>query len=117
MKKRLLSLLPIAALLAMTAVSCCSSHKMACCSKGDEVTIVGNASCGKCVLNLTSECQNVIQVENEGKTTSYFVVKNDVSNKFHSNVCNATKKTKATGTVEKVNDKLEFTATSITLAE
>ena len=86
--------------------------------KGKELTITGEGKCGKCALKETEKCQNVIQVENKkGKTVSYYLVKNDVSDKFHKNVCTETKKVTATGTVKTVDGKREFTATKIELAK
>ena len=32
-----------------------------------EITITGEAKCGKCALKETEKCQNVIQVEKDGK--------------------------------------------------
>ena len=82
-----------------------------------EITITGEAKCGKCALKETEKCQNEIQVEKDGKKTTYYLVQNDVSKKFHENVCQAAKKTTATGTSKKVDGKLQFTATKIDLAK
>ena len=83
-----------------------------------EVTITGEGKCGKCALKETDKCQNVIQVENKkGKTITYYVEKNDVSDKFHKNICSETKKVTATGTNKKVDGKNQFTATKIELAK
>ena len=85
--------------------------------KDKEITITGDAKCGKCALKETDKCQNVIQVEKDGKKTTYYFVKNDVSDKFHKEVCSETKKVTATGTCKKVEGKLEFTAAKIELAK
>ena len=82
-----------------------------------EMTITGEAKCGKCALKETDKCQSVIQVEKSGKTTTYSLVDNDVSKKFHKNVCTETKKATATGTNKKVEGKNQFTATKIELAK
>ena len=76
-------------------------------------TITGTGKCGKCALKETETCQNVIQTEKGGKTTTYYLAKNDVSNEFHSKVCKESKKVKATGTIKEVGGKKEFTATKI----
>ena len=86
-------------------------------AKDKEVTITGEGKCGKCALKETAECQNVIQVEEKGKTVNYYLAKNDVSKDFHSNICKETKKVTATGTVKKVDGKKELTATKIELAQ
>jgi hypothetical protein len=45
------------------------------------------------------------------------VVENDVSKKFHENICEEAKKVTATGTVKVVDGKQQFTATKIELAK
>ena len=67
--------------------------------------------------NGMDKCQNVIEVEKNGKTRKYFLVQNDISKAFHENVCKETKKVTATGTVKRVDGKLEFTATKIELVK
>ena len=66
-------------------------------------TITGNMVCGKCTLHETASCQNVIQVEKDGKTVNYYLTKNDTSDAMHDDVCHGdTEKVTATGTdVEK----------------
>src|ERR1019366_513152 len=82
--------------------------------KPKERTITGEAKCAKCMLKETDKCQTVIQVDNKkGKSVNYYLVSNDVSKAFHQNVCKEAKKVTATGTVKKVNDKHEFTASKI----
>jgi Family of unknown function (DUF6370) len=85
--------------------------------KDKEITITGDAKCGKCALKETEKCQNVIQVDKDGKKTTYYIVENDVSKAFHKNVCSETKKATATGTCKKKGEKLQFTAAKIELAK
>jgi len=82
-----------------------------------KVTITGTGKCGKCALKETDSCQNVIEVEKGGKTTKYYLAKNDMSKEFHSNLCKESKKVKATGTVKEVDGKKELTVTKIDLVE
>ena len=82
-----------------------------------EITITGEAKCGKCALKETDKCQSVIQVEKAGKKTTYYLVDNDVSKKFHKDVCTETKKATATGTNKKVEGKNQFTATKVELVK
>ncbi len=84
---------------------------------GKPVTLKGEGKCGKCGLKETDKCQNVIQVEKNGKKTTYYLVQNDVSKKFHENLCKESKKISVVGTCKKVGDKLEVTATKIELAK
>ena len=53
----------------------------------------------------------------EEKTITYLLTKNDVSKKFHENVCTESKKVKVTGTVKEVDGKLELTPTKIDLVK
>jgi hypothetical protein len=82
-----------------------------------EVTITGEGKCAKCALKETKECQNVIQVTKEGRMETYYLAKNDVSKKFHENLCQDSKKVKATGKVKEVEGKKELTVSKIELAE
>jgi RecG-like helicase len=82
-----------------------------------EITITGEGKCAKCALKESDKCQNVIQVEKDGKTTSYYLAQNDVSKDFHENICKESKKVTATGTAKKVDGKMEFTATKIEVAK
>ena len=83
----------------------------------DEKTITGDGMCAKCELKEAKECQNAIKVKEGGKTVTYYLVQNDVSKKFHKNVCKSTEKVKATGTVKEVDGKKELTASKIELAD
>ena len=80
-------------------------------------TISGEGKCAKCALHETDKCQNVIQTEKDGKTVTYYLTPNDVSKDFHDNICKESKKVTATGTVKKVDGKMELTATKIELAK
>ena len=82
-----------------------------------EVTLTGEAKCGKCALKETKECQNVLQVEKDGKKITYYLEQNDVSKKFHSEVCTQTKKAKVTGTVKEVDGKQQLTPKKIDLVK
>src|SRR4051794_32529370 len=81
------------------------------------ITITGQGTCGKCGLKETDKCQKVIQVDKKGKAVNYYLVENDVSKEFHDNLCKAPKKVTATGTVKKVGDKLELTASKLELVK
>ena len=80
-----------------------------------EVTKTGDGVCAKCSLKETKTCQNVVQVEEDGKTVKYYLAANDISKKYHgsSGICTGTVKTKVTGTCKKDGDKMVITATKI----
>ena len=84
---------------------------------GKERTITGEAKCAKCMLKESDKCQTVIQAERNGKTVTYYLVNNDVAKNFHENVCKEAKKATATGTIKKVDGKMEMTASKIELAQ
>lgn len=77
------------------------------------MTITGEGKCAKCALKETDKCQNVIQVEEGGKTTSYYLARNKVANAYHKTVCTTTVKTTATGDVTEKDGKKILTATEI----
>ena len=82
-----------------------------------EKTITGEGKCAKCAMKETKECQNAIQVTDGGKTVTYYLAANDVSKKFHSNICKESAKVTATGEVSKDGDKMILTVTKIELAK
>jgi Family of unknown function (DUF6370) len=70
------------------------------------VTLTGMMVCGKCKLHITKECQNVLQVEKDGKTINYFLTQNKVSTDFHPNICGTDgEKATVTGTVTEKDGK------------
>ena len=86
-------------------------------AKAKESTITGKMVCGKCTLHLTKECQDVVQVQKDGKTVNYFLAQNDVSKGAHEPVCDSgsSEKVTVTGTVKKVDGKETMTPTKITV--
>lgn len=83
----------------------------------NEVTLTGMMVCGKCKLHITSKCQNVLQVENDGTNMNYFLTQNQVSKDFHSNICTTDgEKATVTGTVKEKHGKEMLTPTKIVAA-
>jgi len=79
-----------------------------------ETTITGNMVCGKCTLHETKSCQNVVQVEKDGKTVNYYLKQNDVSKAAHEPICGgSSEKVTVTGTVKEKNGKEMMTPTKI----
>jgi Family of unknown function (DUF6370) len=82
------------------------------------VTLSGKLVCGKCVLHLTKECQNVLQVKKDGKTVNYWLTQNKVSTDFHPNICqNSGENVTVTGAVSKKGGKEIMVATTIKAAK
>jgi hypothetical protein len=79
-----------------------------------DVTVSGKLVCAKCSLHEDSakECQNVIQVTADGKTTNYYVAKNKVAEDF-GHVCKGEKMVMATGTVKEKDGKVWIDATKM----
>lgn len=82
-----------------------------------EETITGEGQCAKCSLKMTDQCQNAIKVEKDGKSMVYLLAPNDVSKKFHKNICSDKAKITAHGTVKKEGDKMILTPTKIEMAK
>ena len=79
-----------------------------------EVTITGTMVCGKCTLHETKSCQNVVQVEKDGKTVNYYLKENDVSKDAHGPICHGeSEKVTVTGTVKEKDGKQMMTPTKI----
>lgn len=108
MKKSLFAALAVASLVLTLALKARAD---------DEKTITGEGKCAKCALKETKACQNVVQVKEGDKTVTYYLVQNDVSKKFHDNICQESKKVKATGTVKEVDGKMQLTPTKIELVK
>ncbi len=79
-----------------------------------ETTITGNMVCGKCTLHETKECQNVVQVEKDGKKVNYYLTENKVSKAAHEPICGGdSEKVTVTGTVTEKDGKEMMTPTKI----
>jgi hypothetical protein len=80
-----------------------------------ETTLSGSVMCAKCTLKKAdaTECQDVLVVKGDNdKTIEYYIVKNEVSEKF-GHVCTGEKPATVTGTVEEKDGKLWVTATKM----
>jgi RecG-like helicase len=102
---------------ALAAVTLALAFNAPAAEQEKEKTISGEGKCAKCALKETKSCQNALQVKENDKTVTYYLVHNDVSKKFHEQICTASKKITVTGTVKKVDNKLELTPKKIELAK
>ena len=80
-----------------------------------EVTLKGEAKCAKCALKLSDKCADVVEVTADGKTTTYWIAKNDASKDFHKNVCQDTVKLTAVGSVGEIDGKKIIVASKLTV--
>ena len=79
-----------------------------------EVTITGTMVCAKCTLHETKSCQNVVQVEKDGKTVNYYLKQNEASKTAHEPICGgSSEKVTVTGTVKEKDGKQMMTPTKI----
>jgi hypothetical protein len=91
-----------------------ASSRLSAADAAKEVTLNGNMVCAKCVLHETKECQNVLQVQQDGKTVNYYLAKNGVSDNFHDQICGTQgEKATATGAVSEKDGKEILTASKI----
>jgi len=80
----------------------------------EDVKITGEASCAKCALNLTAECQNAITITGkDGKKEVILMEQNAVAKDFHSTICQDPAKVKAEGVMAERDGKKVLTATKI----
>jgi hypothetical protein len=109
MKKSMLVLIAAGLMLAVAP-----SRLFAADTPNKEVTLTGMAVCAKCVLHETKECQNVLQIQKDGKTVNYYLEQNDISKAFHDNICTtAGEKVTATGKVSEKDGKQIMTVSKI----
>jgi hypothetical protein len=109
MKQSILLLIAASLLLAVT-----SSRLFANDTSNKEVTLTGMCVCAKCVLHETTECQNVLQIQKDGKTVNYYLDQNDISKAFHDNICTTSgEKVTATGIVSEKDGKQVMTVSKI----
>ncbi|MCS1408426.1 MAG: hypothetical protein M2R45_01601 [Verrucomicrobia subdivision 3 bacterium] len=78
-------------------------------------TLEGTGLCLKCEMGKSRTCQNVIKVSVDGEDIIYILDQNSVSKKFHRYVCQDSVAVVAEGTVSKIKNQLEFTASKIDL--
>jgi len=81
------------------------------------VTLEGQVLCARCTLHEKDQkdCQNVLVVEQGGNRTSYYLVKNEAYAKL-GDVCEASKRVSATGTVETKDGQQWLAASEIKVA-
>jgi hypothetical protein len=80
----------------------------------DTQTIKGKGECAKCSLKKTDSCQMAVTTKDG---TMYLVENNDISKKFHKNICTDEKDVEVTGTVSEKDGKKIITASKIDLTK
>jgi hypothetical protein len=110
MKKSILTALLVAGVAAFLSFTASGADKK------KEVTITGDGKCAKCALKEKDECQNAVEVKEDGKKVTYYLT-GEKSKAFHKNVCKETKKVTATGTVTEKDGKKELEVSKIELVK
>ena len=76
-------------------------------------TVTGKLTCAKCSLKKADQCQDVlITTDAAGKTTEYYVEKNDVAKAF-GHTCKGEKPATVTGAVSEKDGKKWIAATKM----
>jgi hypothetical protein len=80
-----------------------------------EKTVTGKLVCGKCTLNETGKCSNVLQVKEGDKTVNYFLDDKGKGETYHKGVCapNSEKEATVTGTVTTKDGKKHIKASKV----
>ena len=76
--------------------------------------ITGKGECAKCSLKKADSCQMALTTKDG---TTYLVENNDVSKKFHKNICTEQKEVAVTGTISEKDGKKQITAKTIDLVK
>jgi hypothetical protein len=106
----LVGLLAIFAVVAITQAEDKKEDK-----KGKEVTLKGTLVCGKCTLKETTDCSNVLQVKEGGKTVNYYLDDKGKKEPYHKGICppDSMKDATVTGTVTEKDGKKHIKATKV----
>jgi hypothetical protein len=109
---------PLTLTLAMGLLLALGAARLLASDASTETTLSGTMVCGKCKLHMTKECQDVLQVDKDGKTVNYFLTMNKVAKNFHSDICqNDGEKVTVTGTVKEKGGKETMVASKIEAAK
>ena len=81
------------------------------------ITVTGMGKCAKCALHQSDKCQNVVEVEKDGKTTTYWLTGAKSKAFHHDNLCQDTKKVTVTGTLSEKGGKQMINVSEIKLAD
>ena len=81
---------------------------------GAEVTLKGTATCAKCDLGKTKNCQAALKVTEEGKEVVYYITMDAEGKKVHGEVCKKAKDgVSVTGVVSEKDGQKWITASKI----
>ena len=79
-----------------------------------DTKITGEAVCAKCELQTATACQMAIKVKGaDGKEEIILADNNDVAKAFHKNICKASAKVNAEGTITEKDGKKTIALTKV----
>ena len=83
-----------------------------------EVTLTGKIMCARCELKEAKKCQTVIQVQEAGKTVTYWFLDKGNKEDYHDEVCGGGRKDgTVTGTVTEKDGKKWITPRKVIYAK
>jgi hypothetical protein len=83
-----------------------------------EVTLKGTILCARCALKETKKCQNAIQVEDGGKTVTYYLDDKGMKEEYHEQLCGgARREGTVSGTVHEQDGKKFVKPTKVEYAK
>lgn len=83
-----------------------------------EVTLKGKIVCPRCALGEGTKCQNAIQVQEGGKTVTYYFLDKGNKERYHEEVCGADgKQGTVTGVVSEKDGKRLITPKKVVFAD
>lgn len=95
-----------ASIVSVIAVAILFSTLEAAHDKGKEVTLKGTILCAKCALKETDKCTTAIQVQEQGKTVTYYFHDKGQDEEYHEMVCGGDRKEGlVTGTIHEHDGK------------
>jgi hypothetical protein len=116
-RNRVLGIVALIAVAAMVPAAAGEQQAQTKAEAGEQAavsTLEGKVLCAKCTLHAegATKCQNVLVVEQEGKTEQFYMTKNDVNDKF-GEVCTGSPLVRVTGKIEHKDGHAWITATEI----
>src|SRR5262245_29320780 len=89
----------------MSAVGLCAFAVSLKADDKKEVTLKGTLLCAKCALKEADKCTNAIQVQEGGKTVTYYLHDKGQAEPYHAEICTDRKEATVTGVIHEHDGK------------